>query len=81
MDPKIHLTIKSREKTIFDEDTYGVSSINDVGPFDVLPMHENFISLIREKIIIHDKKTDREMKIESGLLRANDNKVSIFLGI
>lgn len=81
MNPKIHLTIKSREKTLFDDETYGVSSINDVGPFDVLPMHENFISLIREKIIIHDKTTDKEMKIENGLLRANNNQVSIFLGV
>lgn len=81
MDPKIHLTIKNRENTLFEADASGVSSINDVGPFDILPMHENFISLIRDKIIIHNKREQKEMKIESGLLKVNNNRVDIYLGL
>lgn len=81
MDPKIHLTIKNRENTLFEADTSGVSSINDVGPFDILPMHENFISLIKDKIIIHNKREQKEMKIEGGLLKVNNNKVDIYLGL
>ena len=81
MDPKIHLTIKNRETTLFEGDTTGVSSINDVGPFDILPMHENFISLIRDKIVIRNKQEAKELKIESGLLKVNNNRVDIFLGL
>lgn len=81
MDPKIHLTIKTKDSILFDADTQSVSSFNDVGPFDILPMHENFISLIKDRIVIHDKNEQKEMKIEGGLLKASKNKVDIYLGL
>ena len=81
MDPKIHLTIKNRESTVFEGDASSVSSYNDVGPFDILPMHENFISLIKDKLIIHSRKEQKEKKIYNGVLKVKDNKVDIYLGL
>lgn len=81
MTPKIHVNIKDRGKVFFDGEVNAVTSFNDLGIFDVLPMHENFISLIKNKIILHDDRNQKEMKIESGLLRANGNKVNIYLGV
>lgn len=81
MDPKIHVIIKNKSRVFFEGDVFALSSYNEAGLFDVLPYHENFISIIKDKIIIHDKNLQKEMKIETGLLKTNGNKVNIYLGV
>ena len=80
MEPTVHLNIKNKESTLFDGQVFAISAYNDVGLFDVLPMHENFISLIKNRIILHENGTKKEVKIRQGLLRVKDNKVNIYLG-
>ncbi|OGH20056.1 MAG: hypothetical protein A3D74_03995 [Candidatus Levybacteria bacterium RIFCSPHIGHO2_02_FULL_37_13] len=67
---------------MFSDTVKAVSSYNDKGPFDILSEHENFISLIKQKIVIHklDNKT-QEFKIDNGVLRVYKNNVNIFIGI
>ncbi len=59
-----------------------ISSQNQLGKFDVLPKHTNFISLVFENLTI---VTPEEKKInyqfERGVLEVSENKVNIFLGI
>ena len=81
MEPKIHVNIKDRGKTFFDGDVTAISSYNDVGLFDVLPLHENFISLIKDKIILHDGINQKELKIENGLLKVKGSRINIYLGV
>ena len=81
MDPKIHVTIKNRESTFYDGDVSAISSYNDVGLFDILPMHENFISLIKDKVILHKEDAQKEFKIDKGVLKVRDNKVNIYLDL
>ena len=59
-----------------------MTSVNDKGEFDVLEKHINFVTLIKEKIIIHttDGRVE-EMKIKEGVLRVHKDEVSIFLGL
>ena len=81
MEPKIHVTIKNRQNIYFDGEVSAITSFNDLGLFDILPKHENFISLIKNKIILHNKNQQKELKIDQGLLKVRDNKVDIYLGI
>jgi len=81
MTPTIHVIIKNKENIIYDGQVTAVSSFNDVGLFDVLPLHENFISLVKDKIIIHDNSGQKEFKINNGLLKVKDDKVDIYLGL
>lgn len=79
---RINLVIKTREKTVFDGNVKAVSSFNQVGPFDVLPAHANFISLIEKALIIHNTNgTKKEIKFDLALLRVIENKVEVYLGI
>jgi F0F1-type ATP synthase epsilon subunit len=82
-DRKIQITIKNKNGTVIDEDVKAVSSYNQYGIFDVLPLHTHFISLIRKKIIVRNRKdgTDREMDIGTGLMKVDDNKVDIYVGL
>ena len=53
----------------------------DIGLFDILPKHENFISLIKNKIILHKGEAVREIKINQGVLKARSDKVNIYLDL
>ncbi len=78
----ILLKIQTKEGISFNENVKAVTSFNEKGIFDVLPQHENFISVIKDKIIIHttDGK-DKEIKIDNGVLRVYENEADIFLGL
>ena len=79
---KILIEIKNSETILFNGEASSLSSVNESGSFDILPYHANFFSIIKEKIIIHNhqKKTEIVIK-DNGILKAMNNKVSIFLGI
>jgi len=80
--PLILLKIQTKEGVSFNDKVKAITSYNEKGIFDVLPQHENFISVIKDKIIIHttDGK-DKEIKIDNGVLRIYENEAHIFLGL
>lgn len=74
--------IRNREEVLFEGNVFAVSSVNDIGAFDILPDHANFICTIKENVSIHHTKDRKqEFKIESGVLRAKENKVEVYIGI
>ncbi|MBI2600979.1 hypothetical protein HYW42_03420 [Candidatus Daviesbacteria bacterium] len=80
---KLQLTIISPDsEEVFTEEVDVVSSTNLEGPFDVWPLHTNFISIIKEFLVIYkNNQKIKELKIDTGVLRVNSNKVEVFLGI
>lgn len=81
MTPTLHVNIKNKENVIYEGDVTGVTSFNDLGLFDILPLHENFISLISTKVILHKNKAQKEFKVDTGVLKVKDNKVNIYIGL
>lgn len=70
------------DRQIFDGKALSVSSVNRVGPFDVLPEHENFISLIIERVVVVDQSGKKhEIACNNGLLEVSKNRVRVFVGI
>lgn len=83
VDPNI-LTVKisNPDKVLFSGSATAVSSKNSVGPLDILPQHENFISLLTDKIVIHQEKhLKTEIPNQSAIVKAKSNRVNIFLGV
>lgn len=79
---RILLLIRNRQGIVFNEEVKALSSINERGPFDVLPEHANFISIIKENLIIHKKEgSKQEMKIPSGILRVHENRIEVYLEV
>lgn len=79
----IRVKARSREAVIFEDDAVSVTSINDKGKFDVLPNHANFISIVKDYIIIR-KQDGRDQKIElkgPTVLKVWKNNVDIYLGL
>lgn len=78
----LDVIILSSDKTYFLGKAKSVSSKNKLGPFDVLPLHENFISMLRDKVTVVDlagKKT--VVSCDQGILEVADNRVRVFIGI
>lgn len=78
----IEVKIHDREGLVFEGQVRAVSAYNDRGLFDILPVHSNFISVLRKKLILH--KTDgskQEIHLDSGVVRVLLNKATVFVGI
>lgn len=78
----LYLTVRNRERVVFEGPINSVTSFNDKGVFDVLPQHTNFISLIRRFLSFRDTVGEkREIRLDSGIMRVLGTKVDVFLGI
>ena len=78
----IPVVIRNRSGILFQEDIKALTSLNNKGVFDILPLHENFISIIKDYIVMYRKNGEtKEMKITEGVLEVYQDKISIFLEI
>ena len=78
----LSITIKNKENTLLEENVSAISSFNEKGPFDVLPLHENFITVITKNITLHKMDgTKKEMAVERGVLKITKDEVHIYIGI
>lgn len=56
------------------------SGVNEKGPFDILPQHENFVSVISGPItILDDKGVRRQFIVENAVVEASGNLVKVFV--
>jgi F0F1-type ATP synthase epsilon subunit len=81
-DAFLKVVIKHKDNTATEEEVAAISSFNENGPFDILPMHENFISVIKDKLVLHKKDgSSKEVALERGVLKIFKNEIDIYLGI
>jgi F0F1-type ATP synthase epsilon subunit len=82
MDNSLFVNIIAKDKIVLHEDVKAITSYNEAGVFDILPEHTNFITVIKNKIIIHKKDgLDKEIALDSGVLRVLKNKIDVFIGL
>lgn len=59
-----------------------VSATNKVGPFDVLPKHANFFSLLtKSDIVVKNGSEVFTFPISQGIIRVHNNVVTLFVDI
>ena len=79
---QLEVRVFSPYRTYYEGGANSVSARNAKGPFDVLPGHTSFFSLIDEghlKIDIGSEQLD--FPIERGLIKVDDNKVTVFANV
>ena len=82
MSKPINVKVQDADAILFDGEVDRISSFNEVGRFDIFPMHANFISIIQKELTLfkgHEKV--KELKIEQAVLKIKKDSVHIFLGI
>jgi F0F1-type ATP synthase epsilon subunit len=78
----LNLIIRKRDGVVFKGDVRSISSVNDRGPFDILSMHTNFVSVIRDRInVVKENGQSHNISISRGIIRVKENQVEIYLGI
>jgi len=79
---ELHVRINSPEKIIWEGQAESVSSTNSHGPFDILQLHANFITIIENKlIIIKTSKESHEFTFPKAVMYTHKNEVLIYTNI
>lgn len=80
--PQMHIKIYSPFKIYFDEEGYSISAENATGPFDILPHHHNFMTLLKAcELQVRTPTTLRKIRISGGLMHVKADRVIVFLDI
>ncbi|MEF8847025.1 MAG: hypothetical protein V5A57_01160 [Candidatus Paceibacterota bacterium] len=69
------------DKEKFEGEAKAVTSENEVGEFDILPEHANFITLIFNSLTVYTPEEEKEYEFSRGVVEVADNKVRIFLEV
>ena len=79
---ELTVLVISPEEVIYEGTVINISSLNEKGKFDILPLHANFITIIKKTLILREKSgQNKEIQIDNGIIRVMENQVYIFLGI
>ncbi len=78
----ISLYIRNRTGVISESEILSLSTSNTKGILDILPGHEQFISLVDGEIIIRylDGRIEK-MLVPNSVLKVYQNKISIYIGV
>ncbi|MDB5182449.1 MAG: atpC [Candidatus Saccharibacteria bacterium] len=78
----IHIKVYSPFKTYFNEDAYSISAVNSTGPFDILPKHHNFMTLLSPcELVINRDSGQIKIRIARGVMHVKANNVVVFLDV
>lgn len=81
--PTINVKVYSPFKVYFDGEAASISAESETGPFDILPKHHNFMTLLRPcDIIVRSisQKTQR-IRIARGVMHVKADRVIVFLDV
>ena len=78
----LKVRISSPDAVIWEGDAISVSSINSQGPFDILPYHTNFITIVENQPIkIHTPVKWEEFTYTNAIIYNRKNTVLIYTNI
>lgn len=78
----LRVRINSPEKIIWEGEAESVSSVNEDGPFDILPFHANFITFVEAKPIrINTGSEWKEFSFPHTVIYTHSNSVMIYTNI
>jgi F0F1-type ATP synthase epsilon subunit len=77
----LFVTVHSPDGVMFQGMCSGVTAVNLLGPFDILPNHENFITHINGAVTLYiaDSKNTKEIPVQMGVLRVLKNDVVLYV--
>lgn len=81
MNNTLHVRILSPQKLMLDTEASSVSSRNLQGPFDILPLHANFITMVENQTITVRPIKQKQLvfKFPMAIIVNLSNKVNIYI--
>ncbi len=81
-DRTLKVKVASPYVTYFDQPALSISGVNKTGPFDVLPGHHNFITLLEPcELSIKTAVDARKIRINGGLMHVRSDSAIVFLDV
>lgn len=78
----MHVKVYAPFKVYFDGIANSISAVNDTGPFDILPRHHNFMTLLSEgDIIVRSETGEEKISITRGIMHVKADDVVVFLDV
>ena len=78
----VKVKVRDIDHIIFNGLADRISSYNEIGPFDIYPMHANFISIIRKELTLYlSGKVIKDIKFGQAVLKVKQDEVHIYLGM
>ncbi len=80
--PTMLIKVYSPFRVYFDGLALSISAVNDTGPFDILPKHHNFMTLLNPcEVVVRTGKTDEKIRINKGIMHVKADQVIVFLDV
>lgn len=80
--PTMDVKIYSPFKVYYEDKAYSLSALNQTGPFDILPKHHNFITLVSPcTVVIQSPRGQQQLEVAGGMMHVKADKVILFLNI
>jgi F0F1-type ATP synthase epsilon subunit len=82
-DSSVNVKIHSPFRVYFNGPAKSISAENDTGPFDILPKHHNFMTLLNagEITVVKDGGGEQKYRIARGVMHVKKNQVIVFLDV
>lgn len=84
-DTSLNVIARAPFTVYYEGPAHSVSALNRVGPFDILPDHADFFSMLLPceiTIVIDDKdKEPITFAVQNGIVTVRDNTVMLFVDI
>lgn len=78
----MHAKIYAPFKVYFAGEALSVSAVNETGPFDILPRHHNFMTLLSPCTInVKTTRGDEQIPIQRGIMHVKADQVIVFLDV
>jgi len=78
----MRIKVYSPFKVYFDENALSISAVNDTGPFDILPRHHNFMTLLSPcELTIRATNRRQRIRISRGIMHVKADRVIVFLDV
>jgi F0F1-type ATP synthase epsilon subunit len=81
-DGHMHIKVYAPFKVYFDGLATSISAVNDTGPFDILPKHHNFMTLLNAgEVIVRTDSGEEKIQITHGIMHVKADDVVVFLDV
>ena len=78
----LDIFIRSRTKVYYKGSAKSLSAKNPTGEFDILPMHANFVTMIKGWVVIdRSLPTEKKIEFDSGVISVTGNRVDVYVGV
>lgn len=78
----LNVIARSPFNVYYEGPAQSLSAVNKVGPFDILPGHADFFSVLSAGEIVIETKEDAEpvsFMVNNGIITVRDNEVLLFV--